>query len=397
MPCPAISLSGDAPLSSGLAAIDCQLNVAVAAGYGRFFGHGGSFAVALTLLLTIYVALLALGLLTGRTRLSLSAMAPRVLAIGLALTFATSWPAYQVLVYGLLTRGPDEIASAFLGGPVGGATLHFVHRLDALLDSFVSLARTLQEQGQSAKQLPWTTGMLWASGILLMLCTAGLLVVSRIVLAVLLALGPVFIVMALFAGTRGLFEGWLKVTVAFALVPMLVVLGGAGALTVLAPLIGDMAEAPATAVHALRPILLLLLGTLMYASTLVAIAWAAFALTRGWRLPLGSARARSGPAMSQVSVGGDGRLAVNGARISSVAPASVHQGSEARDVRLSGLIAALVHERGRHHADPGLHGQPAGRRDEARRATRRAQRLPGLGQRRNASRVGASSRREPGA
>jgi type IV secretion system protein VirB6 len=34
--------------------------------------------------------------------------------------------------------------------------------------------------------------------------------VARIALAAVMALGPVFIVLALFRGTRGLFEGWLK-------------------------------------------------------------------------------------------------------------------------------------------------------------------------------------------
>ena len=34
--------------------------------------------------------------------------------------------------------------------------------------------------------------------------------VCRLALAALLILGPVFIVLALFEGTRGLFEGWLK-------------------------------------------------------------------------------------------------------------------------------------------------------------------------------------------
>ena len=48
-----------------------------------------------------------------------------------------------------------------------------------------------------------------------------MLVVCRLALAALLILGPVFIVLALFEGTRGLFEGWLKSVAMFALVPLL--------------------------------------------------------------------------------------------------------------------------------------------------------------------------------
>ena len=53
-------------------------------------------------------------------------------------------------------------------------------------------------------------GMMWLGAMLLLLGTVGVLVTARIALAVLLALGPVFVVMALFQGTRGLFAGWLK-------------------------------------------------------------------------------------------------------------------------------------------------------------------------------------------
>ncbi len=54
----------------------------------------------------------------------------------------------------------------------------------------------------------------------------GLLVTARIGLALLLALGPIFVVLALFDGTRGLFTGWLKGLVMLALAPLFAVLGG---------------------------------------------------------------------------------------------------------------------------------------------------------------------------
>ena len=43
-----------------------------------------------------------------------------------------------------------------------------------------------------------------------------------------LALGPIFVICGLFEGSRGLFDGWLKAAVLFALTPLLAVLiGGA--------------------------------------------------------------------------------------------------------------------------------------------------------------------------
>ena len=68
------------------------------------------------------------------------------------------------------------------------------------------------------------------AALILLLGTVGVLVVCRLALAALLIIGPVFIVLALFEGTRGLFEGWLKSVAMFALVPLLTVVMGSGAL-----------------------------------------------------------------------------------------------------------------------------------------------------------------------
>ncbi|MFT3755119.1 MAG: type IV secretion system protein [Pseudoxanthomonas sp.] len=285
--CPAIPGGDSASLSNTLAAIDCQLNGAVAAGYGRLFGHGGVFIGVLTAVLTLYVALLALGLVTGRTRLTLSAAMPKVLALGLVLTFASAWPAYQTVVYDLLARGPDQIASAFVGRG-SGATRIFVLRLDEMFGRWLELAQALQSQGEQASpNLKLAAKLAWAGSLLLVLSTAGLLVMARAVLAILLALGPVFIVFALFRGTRGLFEGWLKTTLAFALTPMLIALGGAGAIALISPLLDEVAQDPLAAGEALQPVAMLFLAALIYAGTLLALLWTAISLTRGWRLSRG--------------------------------------------------------------------------------------------------------------
>ena len=290
--CPAIPSGDAASLAASLASIDCQLNSAVGVAYSRLFGHTGAFALALTALLGIYVAVLALGLIGGRAKLSLSSALPRVLALGLVLTFATAWPAYQTVVTELLSRGPDQVASALLGGG-GSATQTFAHRLDHLFGSYVELAQTLQAQGKDASaNLQMSAKLAWSGALLLVLSTAGLLVMVRVVLAILLALGPVFIVFALFRATRGLFEGWLKTVVGFALAPLLLVLGGAGLIALLAPLLDAAQADPIAAGEAVQPLAMLLVTVVMYALTLLALCWAAFNLTRGWRMP----RAETEPA-----------------------------------------------------------------------------------------------------
>jgi type IV secretion system protein VirB6 len=72
------------------------------------------------------------------------------------------------------------------------------------------------------------------------------LATCKIALAVLMALGPIFIVMALFKGTRGLFVGWLKGVVLVALAPLFAVLAGSLMLELAAPVLSALLATPGT-------------------------------------------------------------------------------------------------------------------------------------------------------
>ncbi len=281
--CPSIPIGDDATLAGTLQSLDCQVNGAVAGGYEHIFGSGGALGLALSIGLTLYLVIFALGLLAGHTRLSLSTVSGKVLALGFVLTFAAGWPAYQTVVLGLLTGGPDQLAAAMMGAK-SGATQAFAARVDVLFDAVIDVGRQVASLPKSPN-LQTAVSLIWASASLLLISTLGLLVIARIVLAVLLALGPVFIVFGLFAGTRGLFEGWLRTAVAFALAPMLIVLGGSGLLAALGPAIDAVADDPARAALELRPVVTLFAGALIYAGLVLTLMGVGFSLTRGWRLP----------------------------------------------------------------------------------------------------------------
>jgi type IV secretion system protein VirB6 len=276
-------------VSHALTSVDCHVDAAVANAYGRLFGGDGLFSLVLTALLTLYVGFIALGLMTGRTRLSLAGLTPRILAIGLVLTFATSWPAYQAMAYGFLVGGPEEILRQ-LSGPTIGAH-GFAFRLDALFDRFADIAKVLGDATPGASKAlgplagpQMASALVWLSGLLLLLGTAGALVLTRIMLALLLALGPVFVVLALFKPTRGLFEGWLRTAVMFAIAPLLTVLAGSGAVALLSPLVNVIADDPASAVADLRPVLELFMGAVVYAGLMAMLLWTCASLVRNWRV-----------------------------------------------------------------------------------------------------------------
>ena len=106
--CDQLAAQASAGVAPALRAVDCLAAETTASAFARLFGPAGGLVPALTILLTLYIALFALALLTGRSRLGIAALTPRMLALGLVLTFATSWTAYQQVVWTLATQRPTR-------------------------------------------------------------------------------------------------------------------------------------------------------------------------------------------------------------------------------------------------------------------------------------------------
>ncbi len=225
-------------VASALHAVDCMSTQVTAETFGRLFAPGGSLGTVLTILLTLYVAFFAIGLLIGRSSLDVRALTPRMITLGLVLTFATSWVAYQSVVWNLAIITPDWLASLLLGSE-GSATQGFAAKLDVVFTAVQETSGTDQNFSAFSPQ-----GMMWLGALLLLLGTVGLLVTARIGLALLVALGPIFVVMALFNGTRGLFVGWLKGVVMLSLAPLFAVLGGSIMLELSVPILSALTAVP---------------------------------------------------------------------------------------------------------------------------------------------------------
>src|SRR3954451_19406561 len=151
--CASFGADGPAGVADALAKVDCLASDATAVSFGRLFGSHGSFQTALTIILTLYVALLAFNLLTGRSALRLSVLTPRMMTLGLVLTFATSWVAYQSVVWNLATGAPDEIASVLVGTR-GSATTIFAQHLDGVFTAITDAASSTTPTATSAAGVP---------------------------------------------------------------------------------------------------------------------------------------------------------------------------------------------------------------------------------------------------
>jgi type IV secretion system protein VirB6 len=286
-----------AGVAPALRAVDCVAGETTAFAFDRLFGAEGALVPVLTICLTLYIAIFALMLLTGRSSLGMSALVPRMLTLGLVLTFATSWIAYSQVLWNLAVAGPDWIASILTGAANnsgGSASLMFADRIDivfAAIGEIGELAGAANggEEGTQAVQ-SGVSGMfqpadiMWLGALLLLLGTVGVLLTARIALAVLMALGPVFVVLALFGSTRGLTAGWLKGVVLTAVVPLLVVLGGSITLELLVPVISALGQSAALGEISGRAALALFLVAAVHVALMAMVMKVAATMVSGWNV-----------------------------------------------------------------------------------------------------------------
>lgn len=306
--CAPFSADGPLGIADALSKVDCLATDATSLSFGRLFGDNGAFRTALTMMLTLYVALLAFNLLTGRSTLRLSTLTPRMMTMGLVITFVTSWIAYQSVIWNLAVGAPDQIASVLVGTK-DSATAVFAQRLDVFFNAISEAAAEIPTPPRGAvvavptAVLVSPANVLSLAALILLLGTVGVLVACRLALAALLILGPVFIVLALFQGTRGLFEGWLKSVAMFALVPLLTVLIGSGALLALDPMIADLGGGGEIT---LRTAVTILVAAIIYLALMILAFKTAGTLTNSWRL----GKTQSQLAGYAARVGADGRSSI---------------------------------------------------------------------------------------
>ncbi len=315
-------------VAAALRGVDCVAGEASAAAFGRLFAPGGSLGTVLTIVLTLYVAIFAIALLTGRASIGVRSLTPRMMTLGLVLTFATSWVAYQSVVWNLAVGTPDYLAT-ILTGSQGSATQVFAQKIDVV---FVAIQEASGGREDFSAFSP--EGMMWLGAMLFMLGTVGLLVTTKIALGVLVALGPVFVVMALFNGTRGLFTGWVKGLTLCALAPLFAVLGGSVMLELAVPILGALTATPGQ-VDPQAGMAFFMIGA-VHVALMVLVLKVAGAMVAGWTV-FGLAESRD-----QAAASAPAPLRSAPSVALAQAQAANHQSAQARRIDISAAPTAAA-------------------------------------------------------
>jgi len=244
------SVVGDGIIRGVLGAVDCETRNFAEAGYSALTSSSSQFQVALTLLLTIYVALVGYRMLFASNGARLSDAPGIALRIGAILALVTSWATFQTLVFDMAARAPLQIAGIVAGpmqsdgaslasDPIGGLQAAY-DQITASAVIFGKIAGPVAKAYSSPEAA--AAGALSAASGVLFMTTAGVIAAATLSIGVLTAVGPLFIAMFLMPATRGLFAGWVRALVAAALILMLGWLGITLLLSVLEPWLVTLAR-----------------------------------------------------------------------------------------------------------------------------------------------------------
>lgn len=306
------ALTPDSPLVRGLLdTVDCNVETLVAGAYAGLFQPAGAFSGLLTQLMIIFVALIGYRLILGLGALRVGDLVLTAAKLGLVLALCTQWSLYQTLAFRFLFDGPEALASAVLSvrgneraifsGDVFDGLQATLDYLNSSADRFAARA-----PGQISPLLGgagFGAFALTTAASILLIATLGVLLAAKIVLGLLLAIGPVFIALALFAVTRGFFEGWLRAAVASAFAPLAgtVLLGFA--LKLLEPWLVQLAAQQAAGTFALGPVNAILTLVLVFATVSAGLIGAGIVIAVAFRLPApAQATVRDGAATPGASV-----------------------------------------------------------------------------------------------
>jgi type IV secretion system protein VirB6 len=186
---------------------------------------------AIVTLAIVYVMVWGYLQLSGRIEEPLAAGLKRLVMLAVVLGGSLHLWLYNTVIVDTFYRAPAELASAVVGAPDPVATID-----------------TIWNQGGAVAGYLWSNGgllsgdfgyyvagaIVWVLMGLLCVYTMFLIALSSIALAVLLALGPLFIALLLFDATRRFFEAWLAQLANYALITILTVLVAALLLQIVA-------------------------------------------------------------------------------------------------------------------------------------------------------------------
>lgn len=220
-----------------------------------------------TQLFTLYVIIYGISMLRGLVEEPITDFAMRTVRMAIILGFALNLGIYNAQVVSFLWNTPDAMA-AFVTGTSTTGTSNMTY-LDGLMSQFYNLGQQYWAYSSGATSLdigPKIVSVcIWLAGIVVTAYAAFLLILAKMALAVILGIGPIFILLLMFEGTKRFFEAWLGQALNYVFVVVLTSAAVKLILSLISAYMGNAAAAAATGAvsAAIPPLALGVIGALV--------------------------------------------------------------------------------------------------------------------------------------
>ena len=172
---------------------------------------------------TLTLVVMGYLLFTGQLSLTAAQLFPRLLRWVVLLVVLLNMPDIFPWAFSLVTDVPAAVAVFLLaGGPVTDEA-GVIGLIEAVMNAGIEAASTIWTEATFYDiTLHILSGLLLLTGLVLAVLAAVLLMVSKLGVGILLAVAPFFLLLRLLDLGKGLFEGWLRQLLTFALIPIFV-------------------------------------------------------------------------------------------------------------------------------------------------------------------------------
>lgn len=181
-------------------------------------------AEVITLSFTLYVMLLGYQFINHTHHFNLNEIMRHLIILLCVYGLVMNWSLYHLFVYNIFTNEPESIAQILAGSAgqlhAGGS---IVESLDAIYTAICHASGSFFGQiGFSLNSLAFALYgfLVFIIGTLMCVFALMLYIYAKMMMAVSLALGPIFILMLLWQSTRGMFTAWLNKLLTLALIPI---------------------------------------------------------------------------------------------------------------------------------------------------------------------------------
>lgn len=206
-------------LSDTLNIVDAVIGNFVNIAYNNFiYANSG----LVTLLFTVYIMMLGYRFLKHDHHFNMSQIMRHLIVMLVVYGMVMSWQLYNVFVYNIFTNEPGAI-SKILVNSTSHSGMNIAQALDEIYKTVIDTTIGFFGQASFSRAgiaFIFYGGLVFFIGTLLCIFALLLFIYAKMMMAVVLALGPIFILFVLWDSTNGMFSAWLRMLITLALIPI---------------------------------------------------------------------------------------------------------------------------------------------------------------------------------